>query len=129
MKIVLRQIEHVQMVVPIGKLEEARKFYLGVLGFEEVPMPASFAGRAPGFWCQSNGVMVHVGQDAETKRTKAHPAFDIENVAGVRKYLEGLGVKTFSEPVIPGRERFTFRDPFENRIEFLELGAEPGSSS
>ena len=121
MKILLRQIEHVQLVVPVGKVEEARNFYLGVLGLDEVPMPASFAGVLVGFWCTSGGVMVHVGEDAEMKRTKAHPAFEVENVAGVRKYLDGLGIRTFDEPYIPGRERFTFRDPFENRIEFLEL--------
>lgn len=121
MEIVLRQIEHVQLVVPIGKVEEARKFYLGVLGLKEVPMPASFAGQVIGFWCASNGVMVHIGEDAELKRTKAHPAFEVEDVAGVRRYLEGLGIQTFDEPLIPGRERFTFRDPFSNRIEFLEI--------
>lgn len=121
MRIVVRRIEHVQLVVPTGKVDEARKFYLALLGFDEVPMPPSFEGRLIGFWCASNGVMIHIGEDAETKRTKAHPAFEIENVAGVRQYLEGLGIRTLDEPYIPGRERFTFRDPFDNRIEFLEI--------
>ena len=124
MKIKLRQIEHVQLVVPPGQSEAAKKFYLGVLGLEEVPMPASFAGVVIGFWCTSNGVMVHVGEDPETKRTKAHPAFEIDDVPGVRKYLEGLGIRTKDEPLIPGRRRFSFLDPFGNRIEFLEFVSE-----
>ncbi len=121
MKIIARQIEHVQLVVPLGKSEEAKTFYLGVLGFDEVPMPESFKGIVIGFWCTSNGVMVHIGEDAETKRTKAHPAFEIDDVPGVRKYLEGLGIKTRDEPLIPDRRRFSFHDPFGNRIEFLEF--------
>jgi catechol 2,3-dioxygenase-like lactoylglutathione lyase family enzyme len=124
MKITVRRIEHVQLVVPIGQSDAARKFYLGVLGFEEVPMPASFAGVVIGFWCVNNGVMVHIGEDAETKRTKAHPAFEIENVPSVRKYLEGLGIRTKDEPLIPDRVRFSFHDPFGNRIEFLEFVSE-----
>ena len=124
MKITARRIEHVQLVVPIGQTDAARKFYLGVLGFEEVPMPESFAGIVIGFWCVNNGVMVHIGEDPETKRTKAHPAFEIDDVPAVRKYLEGLGIRTRDEPLIPDRRRFSFLDPFGNRIEFLEFVSE-----
>ena len=121
MKIVVHRIEHVQIVVPVGQIDAARRFYLELLTFEEIPMPESFKGILVGFWCHNNGVMVHVGEDPEIRRTKAHPAFEIENVAGVRQYIEGLGIKTRDEPFIPHRERFSFRDPFDNRIEFLEI--------
>ena len=121
MKITVRRYEHVQLVVPPGQSDAARKFYLGVLGFAEVPMPESFKGIVIGFWCVNNDVMLHVGEDTETAKNKGHPAFEIDDVPGVRKYLEGLGIHTKDEPLIPGRRRFSFRDPFGNRIEFLEL--------
>jgi len=121
MKITVHQIEHVQLVVPPGQSEAAKKFYLGVLGFEEVPMPESFTGIVIGFWCVNNGVMLHIGEDPETRKTQGHPAFEIDDVPGARKYLEGLGIEIKDEPLIPDRRRFSFRDPFGNRIEFLEF--------
>jgi len=121
MKISARRIDHVQLCVPPGELAKAREFYLGVLGLREVPMPESFAGIVIGFWCMMGEVQLHIGLDPVTARTKAHPAFEIEKVAEARRYLEGLGIRTKNEPDIPGRTRFSFLDPFDNRIEFLEF--------
>ena len=119
MKIVVRRIDHVQICVPMDADEAARKFYLGILGCLEIPKPPGFE-RFGGFWCTLGPVELHIGLDPVTQRTKGHPALEIEGVAGVRKYLEGLGVRTKDEPDIKGRTRFSFLDPFDNRIEFLE---------
>jgi catechol 2,3-dioxygenase-like lactoylglutathione lyase family enzyme len=122
MKIRIHRIDHVQLCVPPDKVDEARKFYTGVLGFVETRAPPSFASFGfRGFWCRSGSVEVHIAPDPEIGRTKQHPAFEIDDVAGVRKYLEGLGIKTFDEPLIEGRTRFTFHDPFNNRIELLQM--------
>jgi len=37
-----------------------------------------------------------------------------------RKQLEANGIDIDAEPLIEGRNRFTFLDPFGNRMELLE---------
>ncbi len=120
MKIGYRRIDHVHLCIPVGTEDAARRFYSVVLGLKEIEKPESLKQRG-GMWFRIGDAELHLGIDQETARTKQHPAFEIEDVATVRQYLEGLGVKTFDEPHIPGRARFTFRDPFSNRIEFLEI--------
>jgi hypothetical protein len=52
--------------------------------------------------------------------SKRHPAFEVDDVEGVRLYLESNGVKTRDEPLIEGLKRFSFYDPWNNRIELIE---------
>jgi hypothetical protein len=52
-------------------------------------------------------------------KSKRHPAFEIENVLEVKAYLEFHGIKTKDETPIPNINRFSFLDPFGNRIEFF----------
>ena len=43
-----------------------------------------------------------------------------ENLEEVKEYLKVKGVEIKKEIQIPGINRFSFYDPFGNRIEFLE---------
>ena len=45
----------------------------------------------------------------------------MKDVRAAKAYLESKGVELIKEPVIPGRERFAFLDPFGNRMELLEF--------
>jgi hypothetical protein len=74
-----------------------------------------------GFWLSSGGIQVHIGIDPENRRTKQHPAFEVENLDEVRKYFNSAHILTHDEKEIPGQKRFSFHDPFGNRIEFMEL--------
>ena len=49
-----------------------------------------------------------------------HTAFEVADVDAALNYLKDK-VKILEEPVIPGRSRFAFLDPFGNRIELLQL--------
>lgn len=42
-------IHHVQLTIPTGAEEEAKAFYCGVLGLDEIEKPESLKGRG-GFW-------------------------------------------------------------------------------
>jgi len=53
-------------------------------------------------------------------RSRRHSAFEISDVAEARKFLEDK-VQIVEEPVIPGRVRFAFIDPFGNKIELLQM--------
>ncbi|MDT5293611.1 MAG: hypothetical protein QOJ76_491, partial [Acidobacteriota bacterium] len=63
---------------------------------------------------------LHLGVEDGVASSKRHPAFEVEQVAAVRAYLEQNGVRTKDEPDLPGIKRFSFFDPFGNRIELLE---------
>jgi catechol 2,3-dioxygenase-like lactoylglutathione lyase family enzyme len=119
------RLNHVQLTIPKGMEEAARAFYCGTLGMSEVPKPDALVGRG-GFWLQLSGVQVHIGTEdgVERLRTKAHPAFEVDNLEAVRRVLQQAGLETEDGVPIPGMRRFECRDPFGNRLEFLQI--EPG---
>ncbi|MBV9242944.1 MAG: VOC family protein [Acidobacteria bacterium] len=117
----LTAIHHVQISIPIGAEDEAREFYCGVLGLREIPKPDSLAGRG-GFWVELGDRQVHFGAEdgIDRSRSKAHTAYLVDNLLDWKRKLEELGRATKDGVPIPGYERFEFRDPFGNRVEFLE---------
>ena len=116
------RVHHTQISVPKGSEEEARAFYCKFLGLTEVPKPESLAGRG-GFWLQIGDFQVHIGiedEDSRSRKTKAHVAYEVADLEGWRAKLTGNGVEILEGIPIPGCNRFEFRDPFGNRVEFLE---------
>lgn len=117
----LYAIDHVQVAMPRGAEEAARGFYAGLLGMEEVPKPASLAGRG-GVWFQSGAAQVHLGVEQEFRPArKAHPAFLTDDLAALVAILEGAGYAVAKdEPPLEGYRRVHVFDPFGNRIELME---------
>jgi catechol 2,3-dioxygenase-like lactoylglutathione lyase family enzyme len=117
----IRGIHHVQLTVPRGAEEQARQFYCQTLGLPEVEKPASLAGRG-GLWLQAGAHQVHVGVEDGVDRlsTKAHVAYEVVGLAGWKAKLAALGIEVVEGLPIPGYRRFEFRDPFGNRVEFIE---------
>jgi catechol 2,3-dioxygenase-like lactoylglutathione lyase family enzyme len=116
-------LHHVQLAAPPGCEEDARRFFTGLLGLEELPKPASLAGRG-GVWFRVGGAQeLHVGvEEAFAPARKAHPAFVVADVEALRAQLEAAGVATQDAPPIEGLARFYAADPWGNRI---ELSAAP----
>jgi catechol 2,3-dioxygenase-like lactoylglutathione lyase family enzyme len=120
------RVHHTQISVPKGVEDEARAFYCGLLGLTEAPKPESLRGRG-GFWLQIGDFQVHIGIEEEGDRsrtTKAHVAYEVEDLEGWRAALTENNIKILEGVPIPGCNRFEFRDPFGNRVEFLERAAE-----
>lgn len=117
----LLQIHHAQITIPKGGEAKARKFYCKILGLHEIPKPESLQGRG-GFWMELNNFQIHVGteDDFDRTKTKAHIAYEVEHLNNWRDKLEYYGIKIREGVKIPNYERFEFRDPFGNRVEFLE---------
>ncbi|SDL92481.1 Catechol 2,3-dioxygenase [Halogranum gelatinilyticum] len=114
------RLDHVQLTVPPGTEQEAREFYTAVLGFEEIPRPESLREYG-GMWLGAGDIELHLGiEDIDSEPSKRHPAFEVDDIDHARAMLEERDVTLFEEPPIPGRDRFSFRDPFGNRIELLE---------
>ncbi|HEV2863524.1 MAG TPA: VOC family protein [Pyrinomonadaceae bacterium] len=120
MKINFRRLDHVQVSIPPGAEDRAREFYGGLLGLEEIEKPEPLR-RNGGVWYAVADAQLHVGVEPEVAPSKRHPAFDVEGARDVRTFLEQHGVRTKDEAQIPGLAyRFSFLDPFGNRIELLE---------
>ncbi|MGI8786780.1 MAG: VOC family protein [Pyrinomonadaceae bacterium] len=115
------QVHHAQITIPKGAETEARKFYCEFLGLKEIPKPESLQTRG-GFWLALGAFQIHVGTEDgfDRAKTKAHVAYLVEDLNGWRGRLESNGVKIVEGVPIPDYSRFEFRDPFGNRVEFLE---------
>ena len=122
MRIQFKRFDHVQVCIPRGTEDRAREFYGRVLGLEEIEKPEVLRKNG-GMWYSVADVQLHVGAEDAVAPSKRHPAFEVGDVAGVRAYLERRGVRTRDEEEIPGQRRFSFFDPFGNRIELLEKTA------
>jgi catechol 2,3-dioxygenase-like lactoylglutathione lyase family enzyme len=114
-------IHHVQITVPRGTESEARRFYCDFLGLPEVRKPESLAGRG-GLWLQAGELQVHIGVENGVDRpaTKAHVAYAVRGLDAWRCKLAAAGIELLDGVPIPGYARFEFRDPFGNRVEFIE---------
>ncbi|MCY7363336.1 MAG: glyoxalase [Ignavibacteria bacterium] len=119
MKINIIKIDHIQICIPIGKEDEARKFYSEILSLIEIEKPEALKQNG-GLWYEAGSIQLHIGVDNEVNNSKRHPAFEVEDLDIVREYLISKNIKIKEEIKIPGIKRFSFKDPFENRIEFLE---------
>ena len=53
-------------------------------------------------------------------RTKAHLAYEVDDLHAWRRHLEANDVAINESIPIPGYKRFEIRDPFGNRIEFIQ---------
>ena len=117
----LLQIHHVQITIPKGSETEARVFYCDLLGLTEIKKPESLKGRG-GFWLEVGDRQVHIGTEdfADRHKTKAHVAFLVNYLDGLKQKLQEAGISIIDGVPIPNYRRFEFRDPFGNRVEFLE---------
>ncbi|MGI8641891.1 MAG: VOC family protein [Pyrinomonadaceae bacterium] len=115
------RVQHAQITIPKGTETRAREFYCDFLGLEEVPKPESLQGRG-GFWLQIGAFQVHVGTEDgfDRTKTKAHVAYEVENLHAWREKFINNNIEIIEGVPIPNYHRFEFRDPFGNRVEFLE---------
>lgn len=116
----LKHIDHIQLSAPRDSEETAREFYTNLLGFEEEEKPEALKKNG-GVWFRKGSIAIHIGiEDPFTALKKAHPAFEVTNIDLLQKHLEQEGVSTTWDTKLPNARRFYTKDPFENRLEFLE---------
>ncbi len=112
-------IHHVQLAMPPGQEAEAEAFYEVLLGIPRVRKPPSLERRG-GCWFRSAAVEIHLGiDDPFVPARKAHPAFLVDDLPGLRDRLAAAGCPVILDEPLPGHDRFYTSDPFGNRIEIL----------
>ena len=113
-------IDHVQLAAPPGCEDEARAFYGGLLGLEELPKPAGLRATG-GCWFRAGAQELHVGvEDGFVPAQKAHPGLVVTDLDGLAEHLRIAGLEVTWDERIPGTRRFYGADPFGNRLEFRE---------
>jgi catechol 2,3-dioxygenase-like lactoylglutathione lyase family enzyme len=116
----ITRIDHVQLAMPRGREQEARAFYESLFGIPEIQKPTNLAKRG-GCWFVRDALKVHLGVDDDFRPArKAHPAFVVEDLSGLRRMLEAAGFKAVVDEPLEGYDRIYADDPFGNRIELLE---------
>jgi catechol 2,3-dioxygenase-like lactoylglutathione lyase family enzyme len=118
---VIRSVHHAQITIPTGSENEARRFYCELLGLTEAEKPVALIGRG-GLWLQVNDFQVHIGVEdgIDRGRSKSHLAYLVDDLEGWRQRLLESGLQILNGIPIPEYSRFEFRDPFGNRVEFLQ---------
>jgi catechol 2,3-dioxygenase-like lactoylglutathione lyase family enzyme len=112
-------IDHVQLAMPVGGEDTARRFYRDLLGMVELAKPPELAKRG-GCWFESGSVQIHLGVEKDFRPAKkAHPALRCCDYAGLIEQLRRLGVEVNEPGDIPGVRRCHVHDPFGNRIELI----------
>jgi catechol 2,3-dioxygenase-like lactoylglutathione lyase family enzyme len=112
----------VQIAMPPGREDDARAFYGDVLGLTEAEKPEPLRARG-GCWFHSpdRSVEVHLGvEDDFRPARKAHPAFLVDDLDGLRGRLTKAGAEVVDDVQLEGNSRCYGFDPFGNRLEFIQ---------
>jgi catechol 2,3-dioxygenase-like lactoylglutathione lyase family enzyme len=120
MKIEFKRLDHIMLCFPIGKEQEAREFYGNVLGLKEIT-DTGYTLPNGAIWFQMGDIQLHIRAEDNHETSQRHPAFEVHDLQAARELLESHHIELKNESKIPDRNRFSFRDPFGNRIEFIEL--------
>jgi catechol 2,3-dioxygenase-like lactoylglutathione lyase family enzyme len=112
--------DHIHICVPVERLEEARQFYMTVIGLQQIERPNHLFSSV-GYWFNIGDIQLHVGVEPALASSIRHTAFEVANIEAARACLVKNNIEIVEEPVLPGRTRFAFIDPFGNRMELLQM--------
>jgi len=119
-------LDHVNLLIDSGDdaLSRARSFYQDLLGLEPLDRPANTDSGNPGAWFQCGVQQLHLTTEHDAssfnKKSRRHPAFRVSNLNALRHRLESAGIEIIAGNRFPGQDRFFVRDPWGNRLEFVE---------
>ncbi len=119
-------IDHINIRIDPGPeaLERAKDFYGTVLRMTPIERPENVESRDPGAWYKCGLNEVHItaesGASERNRTTRRHAAFLVRGLEELRVRMEKAGAEIIPGTVLPGRRRFFARDPFGNRLEFME---------
>ena len=113
------KLDHFQVSIPMGEVDKALAFYVGVLGFARV-------SKAPGLdphgaWLVGGDVNLHLGEESEFESARhAHPALLVDNIETLLDSAQRAGHHVRVDEGPAGYRRASVFDPFGNRIELMQ---------
>ena len=116
-------LHHVQISVPPPMEKAAIAFYRDAMGLPVVEKPADMRDRGDTWFDLGHGQQLHLTAEADVNRraTKVHLAYAVDDLTHWRQRMVDHEVTPVEAAVaIPGHDRFEARDPFGNRIEFIQ---------
>lgn len=110
---------HAMITVPPACDDKVRKFYGVLLGLAEIPVPPALQGRGL-IWFAVGNRELHVGiEDGVNRNTRAHLAYEVNDMAAMRSRLKNAGIEMIEQPKIERYDRVHIHDPFGNRVELI----------
>lgn len=120
----IKRLDHADIIIPKGAEDTARHYYCEILGMHEIEKP-EIPRKNGGLRMQLNGAQLHLGHEkkegVDPRKTKAHLAFEVDDLQALEELLLKNGFHTKKQDQLPGMARMETEDPFEHRIEFLQL--------
>jgi len=117
----VQRLQHVSVPRPRGSADQARRFYGGILGLEEIAVPATLA-HLDLVWYRLGDDELHLFEDERgVGHAAQHFCLQVDDVDALRRRLAAAGVAIGEEPEILNRPRFSVRDPFGNLIEVTTI--------
>jgi 8-oxo-dGTP pyrophosphatase MutT (NUDIX family) len=112
-------LDHFQLAIPPNTEDQARAFWIHIVGLVEVEKPPLLKARG-GAHFESGDLSVHVGIETQfVPARKAHPALRVRDLDALALRLTNAGHPIRWSNEIPGTRRFHTDDPFGNRLEFI----------
>lgn len=112
-------LDHVQLAIPAGSQDLARRFWVGVVGLAETPRPLALAAGG-GLWLTGDALNLHLGVAQDfAPATLAHPAIMVRDFDDLVERLRADGREVHFCPDVADVRRFHTDDPFGNRLEFI----------
>jgi catechol 2,3-dioxygenase-like lactoylglutathione lyase family enzyme len=114
-------LDHVQLAMSAGGERDARAFYSGLLGLDELEKPAPLAARGGVWFALPDGRQLHLGVEEPFRASrKVHPAFLAADLEELAAEMDAARSPVRWDDALAPRRRFYGEDPFGNRLEFLE---------
>jgi catechol 2,3-dioxygenase-like lactoylglutathione lyase family enzyme len=112
-------LDHVQIAIPRGQEEEARRFYRDIVGLSEIDKPEALRHRG-GVWFELGNNQLHLGvADPFAPAKKAHPGINCTELETLADRLRLAGIPVTWDGTLGDRRRLYTQDPFGNRLEFI----------
>lgn len=119
--VTVRGLQHVSSPIPQGGQAEARRFYGGLLGLQEKPVPTTLDATQLVWFAAGGDLELHFFPGEQAASSQRHFCLDVEDLQAVRRALETAGFEPYDATPIPGRPRFFCRDPFDNLVEITSI--------
>lgn len=123
------RLHHVQLVIPQGQVNTAAAFYGGIVGMTQMEKPPGLADRG-GIWFKLGELELYIAEEHDfVPMGRAHPGIVVDDLHGLTERLQEAGFMVEPNSLFPGHRRCYVRDPFGNRLEFMEPVVDPASAS